>query len=98
MHIAWWAYMHRFLSIRLSIRHWIIIHISESIKGTSLSQNISAKKPLIIVRQHDQGPSTYIFQVQDSLARVGGQIWAIAVTGRAHYNVKLHFLFTFSVL
>ncbi len=31
MHIARWAHMHRFLSVCLSARHWIIIDISESL-------------------------------------------------------------------
>ncbi len=38
VHIARWAHMHRFLSIRLSVCHWIIlvIHISKSIIALNL--------------------------------------------------------------
>ena len=39
VHIAWWAHMHRFLSVRPSVCHWIIIHISESI----LIENVTNK-------------------------------------------------------
>ncbi len=36
MHIARWAHMHRFLSVRLSVCHWIIIHVSESITAMNM--------------------------------------------------------------
>ncbi len=40
VHIARWAHMHRFLSVCLSVRlsvcHWIIIHISKSIIAMNL--------------------------------------------------------------
>ena len=43
VHIAQWAHMHRFPSVcpsvRLSICHWIIIHISESIIAMNLIKN-----------------------------------------------------------
>ncbi len=35
--IARWAHIHRFLSVRLSVRHWIIIHISESNRVRNLT-------------------------------------------------------------
>ena len=46
VHIAWLAHMHRFLSVRQSVRHWIIIHISESIIAMNLKLNINHSKSL----------------------------------------------------
>ncbi len=44
VHIAQWALMHRFLSVRPSVRpsvcHWIIIHISESIIDMNLKNDL----------------------------------------------------------
>ena len=36
VHVARWAHMHRCLSVRPSVCHWTIIHISESIIAMNL--------------------------------------------------------------